>query len=508
MSDPKILLDAFNLAPEEAVKYFEKKGYVIPSDWQAMSHEARAKAFTVAGVAKMDILTDIGGMVQQALKDGMTERDFAKELTPRLIAKGWWGSKKVDGHDGETVVQMGSPWRLRTIYNTNLQTAYSVGRYKGQIDNAEEMPYWKYVAIMDSATRPEHAKLNDLIFPVDDPFWDVFYPPNGYNCRCSVQALSQIDVDKQKLNVRSSDGHLKNSAYIDPQHNTTITPDEGWDFNPGEVAFEPDLEKYDPDLRQAYQDEIKSQTDENQPSAGLDENQSRDTESSIETSLSDIQEKYPEILPDFQKVTVEPRESGHLMGVDLEKKELVLSSVTETFPGFPDYNPARELSQALDKIKNKLDLTANEELAIAGLKHESLHFEVKEPEPPPSTRRELIDTAIEFVARKTYPALISDLGGADALFQEKILNQAPGYGAWVNRFRKILEQAQIDEDEITPKLFEALFTTKAKDINVQLAKVLKMSSKNQPKNGFKPLLLTLTWDEQQSFDALMKEAFR
>ena len=33
---------------------------------------------------------------------------------------------------------------------------------------------------------PEHAELNGITLPPSDPFWDEYYPPNGWNCRCTV----------------------------------------------------------------------------------------------------------------------------------------------------------------------------------------------------------------------------------------------------------------------------------------------------------------------------------
>ncbi len=65
--DPSILLNAFNLPPEEAIAFFKSKGYAFSWDWQDLWEEAQSKAFTVAKVAKMDILQDIREMTQKAL---------------------------------------------------------------------------------------------------------------------------------------------------------------------------------------------------------------------------------------------------------------------------------------------------------------------------------------------------------------------------------------------------------------------------------------------------------
>lgn len=41
--------------------------------------------------------------------------------------------------------------------------------------------------------RPEHAALHGVTLPITDTFWETYYPPNGWNCRCTV-----VQVRKSK----------------------------------------------------------------------------------------------------------------------------------------------------------------------------------------------------------------------------------------------------------------------------------------------------------------------
>ena len=41
--------------------------------------------------------------------------------------------------------------------------------------------------------RPEHAALHGVTLPVTDTFWETYYPPNGWNCQCTV-----VQVRKSK----------------------------------------------------------------------------------------------------------------------------------------------------------------------------------------------------------------------------------------------------------------------------------------------------------------------
>ncbi len=198
---------AVGLRPEAAIAYFRSKGYTLTWSWRDMWEEAHALSFTVAKSAGFDVLGDIRGALDTALNEGQTFREFASDgLVDTLRRKGWWG-RRIDPDTGEAV-QLGSYRRLRTIYATNLRTAHAAGRYQQQKRTAEFLPYWQYDAIDDSRTRPSHAALDDLVFRHDDPIWQTHYPPNGFNCRCKVRALTERQVRRRGLEVQSSEGRL------------------------------------------------------------------------------------------------------------------------------------------------------------------------------------------------------------------------------------------------------------------------------------------------------------
>ena len=53
-------------------------------------------------------------------------------------------------------------------------------------------PNLTYKTANDGRVREEHRNLQGITKPIDDPFWDKWYPPNGWNCRCYV---TQSDSD-------------------------------------------------------------------------------------------------------------------------------------------------------------------------------------------------------------------------------------------------------------------------------------------------------------------------
>jgi SPP1 gp7 family putative phage head morphogenesis protein len=207
---PADLRAIFGREPEEAIAYLRRKGYAITWNWHDVQAAAHARSFTVAKMTSLDLLKDMRAGLIDNFRAGKTVEDFVKDLQPWLEAKGWWGKQIiVDGQGGAEVAQLGSPPRLRTIYQTNAQSAFMGARYKALRAAAATHPYWQYIAVIDASTRPSHAALNGKVYRYDDPVWDFIFPPNDYNCRCRVVGLTEHEVQARKLKVESSAGRLK-----------------------------------------------------------------------------------------------------------------------------------------------------------------------------------------------------------------------------------------------------------------------------------------------------------
>ncbi|ELF4676300.1 minor capsid protein [Salmonella enterica] len=255
MTNKVDLAYAMQLAPADAIAYFESKGYATGFNWYDVQAEANAKAFTVAGVLKLDILADIQNGLKPALSDGDTERDIERKLLPLLEQKGWIGKGLVaDPETGELWGKRLTPRRIGTIFSTSIQSSYAAGRWKQQVANKTERPYWQRVAVMDLHTRPRHALLNGFTAAVDSPVWDYFYPPDGYGCRCRIRAFTKAQVESRGLAVHEPALYDIEQEYGIPGKTRTVkamkiggevyTADPGFGFNPGKVAFTPTLDKY------------------------------------------------------------------------------------------------------------------------------------------------------------------------------------------------------------------------------------------------------------------------
>lgn len=257
---------AFGLPPEQAVAWFESKGYALGFKWQDVWEQAHARAFTVAGVMKLDVLQDIRGALDKALKDGSTMRDFNARLMPLLEAKGWLGKGYlVDQGSGEIHGKRLNARRLETIFRTNMQSAYMAGRWQALWSDREARPIWTYSTVGDNRVRPKHKVLHGITLAATDPFWRYYFPPNGWKCRCRVRALTQAQVKAQGLEVISSEGRLqevaqasapdgvkrKAMAFQTPSGARFVT-DPGFGFNPGQAAYQPELDNYAAPVARQY----------------------------------------------------------------------------------------------------------------------------------------------------------------------------------------------------------------------------------------------------------------
>lgn len=196
----KDLLFAIGLKPKEAIAFLEQKGYTLGFNWHEVWQEAHAKAFTVAGVLKQDILIDIHQSLLEAQYNGIPQKEWEKQIIKTLHRKGWIGDTPdlIADENGELLGKRLTPRRLHTIYQTNMRAAERVGEYKAMREIMHLRPYWRYVAKNDNLTRPAHAQLHNSVYHADDPFWHTFYPPNGWNCRCKVYAVKKRDVEREK----------------------------------------------------------------------------------------------------------------------------------------------------------------------------------------------------------------------------------------------------------------------------------------------------------------------
>ena len=74
---------------------------------------------------------------------------------------------------------------LRAEYNFAHASAMMAAKWEAFAEDGDRYNL-QYRTVGDDHVRPEHAALNGTTLPFSDAFWDSYYPPNGWNCRCTV----------------------------------------------------------------------------------------------------------------------------------------------------------------------------------------------------------------------------------------------------------------------------------------------------------------------------------
>jgi SPP1 gp7 family putative phage head morphogenesis protein len=165
------------LVPIEGLKYFEKRRVISPEEWAYADDKMRRKAFSIARATEDYHIQYVKEMIEEVLRGELDERYFRKRMANML------GTSHRD-------------YYIETVYRTNMQSAYAHGRYVQQRipEVLNTFPLWQYRTVGDSRVRDSHAAMDGRIWPANHQIWDIWYPPNGYSCRCRVDELTKDEA--------------------------------------------------------------------------------------------------------------------------------------------------------------------------------------------------------------------------------------------------------------------------------------------------------------------------
>ncbi len=186
MADPASTLEAVSLPPAEAIAFLRGKTNTTSQRWTDVWNEAHTRSFMVAGAATQAIVQDFRDAVAKAIEQGTSLAEFRKDFDRIVETHGW----EYNGTPG---------WRSSIIYETNLSTAYSAGRYAQMTepDTLRVYPYWQYMHTSSAHPRPQHLAWVGTTLRADDSWWSTHYPPNGWRCKCSVRPVSEAGLRRQ-----------------------------------------------------------------------------------------------------------------------------------------------------------------------------------------------------------------------------------------------------------------------------------------------------------------------
>ena len=106
-------------------------------------------------------------------------------------------------------------------------------------------------AAMVAYNHKKSQAMAERVFPADDPIWDVWYPPNGFRCRCMVVSLTRAQVERRGLTV-------EHEIPYDVDYSTgeiiPAFPDKGFSNNPAKAAWKPDMTNISEPLREMFKE--------------------------------------------------------------------------------------------------------------------------------------------------------------------------------------------------------------------------------------------------------------
>ncbi len=211
--------DWVELEFQEAIDFLLAKRPTPKSVFDEMTVQEQQKAFTASRVLKLEVLQDMLEQIQEAVASG---RDL-----PEFVAS-FQDSGLTDAH-------------LETIYRTNVEAAYGRGSWDLLTDSdiASAIWGWRYHTVGDERVREAHRVMDGLEFKMGEG--TAFYPPWGFNCRCSSEAITELEAREGGLQTSA----IPDEAAQELAETDFASPALG-------VPFKPDLGGYDPGLLVAF----------------------------------------------------------------------------------------------------------------------------------------------------------------------------------------------------------------------------------------------------------------
>ena len=178
----------FSMPYSEASEYFENLGIIDAPTFYADLDQYAGQAFTISFITKEQTLISVKNEISNQLGSGVVDPEKLAEVIQNFAVK-----------NGDDPLK---PFHIETIIRTNVQTAFSKGRYLEQLESPNDL--WFYDAIVDGRETPLCNSLDGKAFSKNDPFWSSHYPPNHFNCRSGVASLDAETAKEFGIKIEKS----------------------------------------------------------------------------------------------------------------------------------------------------------------------------------------------------------------------------------------------------------------------------------------------------------------
>lgn len=165
--------DIENMPYHEAVEFLKKRDVIKKVDYDKLSDKMKFRAFTASRINDGKLLEKLNAQMLANVNGGKGLKDFLSLTKTDILDKIGMGPNQ--------------GWYWETVYRTNAQTAYNVGRAMGF--EADKPLALQFVGIDDARQTDVCHSLSGIVRPYGDPFWQSHFPPLHFNCRSTIRAI-------------------------------------------------------------------------------------------------------------------------------------------------------------------------------------------------------------------------------------------------------------------------------------------------------------------------------
>lgn len=162
-----------NLPFTEAIEALRDRLGLDPQTFEALSAEARSRAFRVAGVWSMAELADIHRELLRVIETGGGARELRLALPAMAIQRGWTGE---------------NPWHASLVMFQNFAMSHAAGQRRQMVDAG--ISTWEFRSAGDSC--PICQPVISQRFRMSDR---KFWPPLHFGCDCYAEVVFDEELD-------------------------------------------------------------------------------------------------------------------------------------------------------------------------------------------------------------------------------------------------------------------------------------------------------------------------
>lgn len=215
---------------DEAVDFFRERFPVTEELSEALGEYAGDRAWTIAGVAQLDIVLEVHESLLKAIADGTDFEEWQDQIESKLVEA--WGKA--------------NSARIETIYLNATQQSYNAGRWR-QMTDPEVMgvrPYGLFDAVDDDHTSDVCRECGGTILLLTDPWFDSHSPQLHHRCRSQIRSLSKAEARRRGVTTAAP----------------SVAPEGDFGKNPLGEAWKPDASKYPPEMFSEFERKRKELT--------------------------------------------------------------------------------------------------------------------------------------------------------------------------------------------------------------------------------------------------------